>query len=125
MRRAAPGNRQEALAQHLDATLMRLSLHVRETIVLCCLEGRSVDEASREMRRPTAMVILWLRRGLEQLRVALARIGFAGSVADLLDGSARSDTMPPGLKEKIVAVCTGAAPPAPGVAALANSNGRR
>jgi RNA polymerase sigma factor (sigma-70 family) len=78
----------------LDDELSRLPEKYRAPILLCCLEGRSRDEAARCLGWPLAAVKDRLERGRERLRLRLARrgvvLGTALLSAWLLESGARA-----------------------------------
>jgi RNA polymerase sigma factor (sigma-70 family) len=78
----------------LDDELSRLPEKYRAPILLCCLEGRSRDEAARCLGWRLAAVKDRLERGREQLRSRLARrgvlLGTALTSTWLLEGAARA-----------------------------------
>ncbi len=65
------------LVEILDAELDRLPGKYRSPLVLCYLEGRTHDEAARELQWPVGTVKGRLARGRELLRSRLSRRGFA------------------------------------------------
>jgi DNA-binding beta-propeller fold protein YncE len=78
----------------VDDELSRLPEKYRAPILLCCLEGRSRDEAARCLGWQLATVKDRLERGRERLRARLARRGAAIGTALvsgwLLEGGARA-----------------------------------
>ncbi|MHB1560674.1 MAG: RNA polymerase sigma factor [Isosphaeraceae bacterium] len=65
------------LLEVLDAELRRLPGKYRSPLVLCYLEGRTHEEAARELQWPVGTVKGRLARGREILRERLSRRGFA------------------------------------------------
>jgi RNA polymerase sigma factor (sigma-70 family) len=59
----------------LDEELARLPQRLRAPLVLCCLEGKTRDEAARCLAVPLATVVSRLVEGRERLRRRLARRG--------------------------------------------------
>src|SRR5262249_41907629 len=66
-----------AVARVLHAEIDRLPDRYRVPIVLCDLEGKSCEEAARQMGRPVGTVKSWRARGRAQLRARLVRAGLA------------------------------------------------
>jgi RNA polymerase sigma factor (sigma-70 family) len=113
-RRAA---RSEALAPEslwfdvrplLDAEVARLPGRCREVFVLCCLEGRTHEEAARLLGCAAGTVASRLSRARERLRGRLARRGLTLTVAAafLAAGEAEAAVSP----ELLAAVVKAAAP---------------
>lgn len=96
----------------LDAELMQLPEKWRQPLLLCYLQGRTQDEAARQLR--------WgkntLRRRLEEARLALSRrlqrqgvVGPAASAAILLADGMAPAAVPTGLLDSTVTVATSVA----------------
>jgi RNA polymerase sigma factor (sigma-70 family) len=71
------------LVEVLDEELNRLAEKYRAPLVLCCLEGRSGDEAARQLACSLSTLKRRLHRGRELLHVRLTRRGLALSTAGL------------------------------------------
>jgi predicted DNA-binding protein (UPF0251 family) len=67
----------------LDEEIESLPAHYRRALILCCLEGKSQEEAARLLNRPRGTVSSWLTRGRERLRQRLLRRGIVVSTAGL------------------------------------------
>ncbi len=67
----------------LDEEIDRLPSHYRRAVVLCCLEGKSQEEAARLLACPRGTVSSWLTRGRERLRQRLLRRGVDLSIVGL------------------------------------------
>jgi hypothetical protein len=65
----------------LDEELARLPPRYREPLVLCLLEGKTHEEAARELGCPKGTVSVRVMRGRERLRARLARRGLAAALA--------------------------------------------
>jgi RNA polymerase sigma factor (sigma-70 family) len=65
------------LRRLLDAEVNRLPDKCRAAVVLCCLEGKSYEEAARLLGCPRGSVSNYLRRGRELLHGRLMRCGLA------------------------------------------------
>jgi RNA polymerase sigma factor (sigma-70 family) len=82
----------EALSQAelyavLDEEISRLADKHRRPLILCCLEGKTYEQAAQEMAWPISTVAARLKRACELLRQQLARRGITlpvGAVAALL-----------------------------------------
>jgi RND family efflux transporter MFP subunit len=84
------------LLSALDEEVERLPARHRAAFVLCCLEGKTNQEAARELGCPPGTVSSRLTRAREQLRRRLARRGLApaGVLAGLLSGDALAAPLP-------------------------------
>jgi RND family efflux transporter MFP subunit len=84
------------LSAIIDAEISRLPEKFRMAIVLCYLQGKTVDEASRQLGCPRGTLASRLARARDKLRTRLARRGLvlsAGAVTLVLaDGSLSAAT---------------------------------
>jgi RNA polymerase sigma factor (sigma-70 family) len=110
----------------LDDEVQRLPEKFRLPILLCCLEGRTRDEAAQQLGWSAGAVKGMLERGRELLRSRLARRGVtlsALALAGLLSEKALSAAVPAALGESTIKAAllfaAGKAVPAGGAAALA------
>jgi RNA polymerase sigma factor (sigma-70 family) len=88
----------------LDEEVQRLPVKYREPFVLCELEGKTHEQAARELGRPLGSMSNLLRHAREVLRGRLTRRGLAisgGMLAALL-ANARSTAAPPGVTEGVL-----------------------
>jgi RNA polymerase sigma factor (sigma-70 family) len=96
-------NRQGAwqeLEETLDQALAQLPAKYREAVVLCSLEGKTQEEASRQVGCPLGTVRSRLARGRELLRKQLAARGVtlsAGALATILAAGTASAALPAGV----------------------------
>jgi RND family efflux transporter MFP subunit len=67
----------------LDEEVERLPAHHRAAFVLCCLEGRTGEEAARLLGCPPGTVSSRLTRARERLRARLVRRGFGAAALAL------------------------------------------
>jgi RNA polymerase sigma factor (sigma-70 family) len=73
-------NRRE-LCQMLHEELRRLPAKYRDPVILCCLEGKTHEEASLELGWPKGSMAKRIATGQERLRARLAARGMAVSAA--------------------------------------------
>jgi hypothetical protein len=81
----------------LDEEISRLPVKYRAPFVLCCVEGRTNEEAAREMACPVGTVLSRLARARERLRQRLTRRGVtltAAALAAALAGEAATAAVP-------------------------------
>jgi RNA polymerase sigma factor (sigma-70 family) len=112
------------LRQALDEELRRLPVKYRAPVVLCCLEGKTHEQAGRELRWPKSSVTARLDRARCLLRRRLERRGFAvpaAMLAALLAAEATAAAVPAALLLATVRLALGVlhgqpAAAAPGVA---------
>jgi RNA polymerase sigma factor (sigma-70 family) len=67
----------------LDEEVDRLPARFRRAFILCCLEGKTQEEAARLLGRPRGTVSSWLTRARARLRRSLLRRGVAVSMSAL------------------------------------------
>jgi RNA polymerase sigma factor (sigma-70 family) len=67
----------------LDREINQLSEKLRQVITLCCIQGKSNEQAARELSCPAGTVAVRLSRARELLWARLARCGFTLSAAHL------------------------------------------
>jgi RNA polymerase sigma factor (sigma-70 family) len=78
----------------LDEEVSRLPAKCRVPFVLCHLEGRTNEDAARELGCPVGTVLSRLSRARERLRTCLARRGVTLSAAALTAGLVRTEAAP-------------------------------
>ncbi len=104
----------------VDAEVSQLPAPFRAATVLCYLQGKSVDEAARQLGCPRGTVASRLARARERLRGRLSRRGITlttGAVAAALTESAASALAPERLVHAIVRAVTSSHLSGPGVSA--------
>lgn len=77
---ANPVDRDDEVARILHEEIARLPIRYRVPLVICDLEGRTHEEASRHLRCPIGTVKSRLSRGRERLRDRMTRRGIGLSV---------------------------------------------
>jgi RNA polymerase sigma factor (sigma-70 family) len=77
----------ESAYRLLHEEVSRLPEKYRAPIVLCYLEGRTNEEAARQLRCPTGTVVTWLARARKQLRSRLEHRGVAPAIGLMAIGS--------------------------------------
>ncbi|MBA4065759.1 MAG: hypothetical protein C0501_18975 [Isosphaera sp.] len=98
--RPAPPAPAADLRAALEHELHQLPAKYHTPLVLCFLEGKTQDEAARELGWPAGTVRTRVARGLEMLRRRAARRGYtlaAAAVAPALAEGAAAATVPPAL----------------------------
>lgn len=83
-RNAAPAPACSELRQALDEELSQLPEKYRAPLVLCLLEGKTHEEAARELHWPLGSMSRRLERAKQLLQTRLVRRGLALSVAGLM-----------------------------------------
>jgi RNA polymerase sigma factor (sigma-70 family) len=90
----------------LDAEVARLPARCREAFILCCLEGRTHEEAGRLLGCPGGTVASRLSRARERLRNRLTRRGLTLGVAGALFAAGEAEAA---VSSELLAVLAGAA----------------
>jgi RNA polymerase sigma factor (sigma-70 family) len=91
----------------LDDEVNRLPEKYRAAFILCCLRGRTNEEAARQLRCPVGTVQSRLARARQRLRTRLVRRGVtlaSGGWAAVGRGEAPAAVVPDTLRESVVAV---------------------
>jgi HlyD family secretion protein len=85
----------------IDEEINRLPARQRDAFILCCLQGKTRDEAARELGCPGGTVSSRLTRARELLRRRLTRRGLAPAavVSAVLAGESLAAPVSPGLVE--------------------------
>jgi RNA polymerase sigma factor (sigma-70 family) len=81
----SPAAASEELFARLDRELAALPVRYRAVLVLCELEGLTIEEVARHLGRPPGTVATHLRRGRHLLARRLGRLGFCLSAAGLAE----------------------------------------
>jgi RNA polymerase sigma factor (sigma-70 family) len=115
------------LRQLLEEELDRLPEKYRAPLVLCYLQGRTHEQAARELGRPAGSMSRHVRRALDLLRgrlvrrgVVLSAVALSAALTDELSAGAVSPALAGGTVRAALLVAAGGAAAAP-VAALAGS----
>lgn len=106
----------------LDEELQRLPEIYRLPLLLCCVEGKTRDEAARQLGWTTHQVKAGLERGRSRLKQRLARRGIALSAVLLTATMSQNTAVSAALCKATVALL--AHPATPTIAALANAMSR-
>jgi RNA polymerase sigma factor (sigma-70 family) len=120
----------EDLLRVLDAELQRLPQRYRAPLLLCYLEGRTQDEAARQLGWSLSTLRRRLESGRDLLKARMARHGAtlgAGLFAGFLAPSAARAGLTAELRRAVLAAATGAFPDtavSPSVLALASGGMR-
>jgi RNA polymerase sigma factor (sigma-70 family) len=93
----------------LEEELNRLADRYRAPLLLCCVEGRTRDEAAQQLGWSLGVLRGRLDRGREMLRARLARRGVSLSVALLALGVSGTAQAAPALLSSTILAATGAA----------------
>ena len=109
------------LLEALDAELARLPLAHRSALLLCVIEGKTVDEAARQLGATEGSVRGWLQRGRNRLRVGLARRGLALPVVLAATALLPRATIASPLVDMAVRIGTSTIGVSPSIAALTTS----
>jgi WD40 repeat protein len=102
----APAARDAELGELLDDALAALPRHYRTTLLLCCCEGKSNEEAAQALGCALPTVKSRLARGREMMRRRLLRRGLAvpaTALAAMLPNSLAAAAVPPSLLQCTIA----------------------
>src|SRR5262245_46104506 len=102
---ASVGREWDDLGEVLDEEIQRLPARQRSAFVLCVLEGKTGDEAARELGCAPGTVSSRLTRARERLRRALTRRGVAPE--ETLSSEQLALGVPPALLAKTLGVAAG------------------
>src|SRR5262249_26786656 len=97
------------LCAAVDEELSRLPERYRAGIVLCCLQGRTRDEAARQLGWSPRMLRRRLERGRALLRACLERRGFempAALAGVMVAEGVSSAAVPAGLVQAVLTAAT-------------------
>jgi RND family efflux transporter MFP subunit len=99
----------DELRQALDEEINRLPARQRAAFVLCCLEGKTGEEASRLLGCPPGTVSSRLTRARQRLRGRLLRRGFVPAAALIagLGHEALAAPLPPSLVGAVLTIGAG------------------
>jgi RND family efflux transporter MFP subunit len=100
---AAVASENQELRRVLDQEINRLPQRFRAAVILCYLEGKSVDEAARLLGCPRGTVASRLARARERLRVRLAGRGLALTAALAVLAPAKAASPPLAMIPTLVA----------------------
>jgi RNA polymerase sigma factor (sigma-70 family) len=126
VRREAAAARSECLAESddrmtcrellvaLDDELSRLPDQYREPLVLCYLEGLTIEEAAGRLAIPTGTLKTRVARARKRLHDALAKAGYGLGAGLLVLVTSSAGACPPRLIESILAAASGGLPPTVG-----------
>jgi RNA polymerase sigma factor (sigma-70 family) len=110
------------LLETLDTEMARLPLAHRSAVLLCIVEGKSIEEAARQLGATPGSVRGWLQRGRNRLRDSLARRGLALPAVLGATALLPRATIAGPLVEMAVRIGTSADPISPSIAALTTAS---
>lgn len=118
--RSGPTGPDPELAAVLDQEVSRLPVKYREPFVLCCLQGKTNEEAARHLGRPVGTILSQLSRARERLRQRLSRRGLAPTVLPVVMevGSALPASLPAATTAAVSSLMAGSGPPTAAVGML-------